>query len=292
MAKHKTSNGNGHSPKSRKRISPLRDFHPWRYADKLTKCDLFWLSAVAFPIPAGQRDWLMLFVDRLAELLDKKLALRAELFWQARVIQSLLGDATMKNNMQLPPVLGLLRAPGGQERGTQADSNNSSREYGYWFVDKGERRTRELFLGLGGMMMLFMKPDPAATAPKLPLSPKFRVHPMFKQLFEQIDVDRLHSQAYALLDGFQQRSKELFGAGLQDDPGFKGSRFVMPLLRTADFFEQPEEQFEKWFSLFDVYVSESPSDQGILMASRLDLKEDLAGLLDGMKEEGLEYPER
>jgi len=43
------------------------------------------------------------------------------------------------------------------------------------------------------------------------------------------------------------------------------------LLRTADFFEQSDEEVDKWFSLFDIYIGESPYDQGILL-TRLRLR--------------------
>lgn len=242
-------------------------------------------------MPAGQRDWLLLFIDRLAELLDKQFTFRVEMFWQTKAIQSLLGDATKRNAIQFPPMTGLFRAPDGQQRQAQPDQAESSKEYGFWFVDKGERKMRDLFFGYGGMTMLFMKPDPAAMAPKLPLSPKYREHPMFKPLFQQFDIDRLHSQAYALLDGFQERSKQLFGVGLENDAEYRGLRFVLPLLRATDFFEQSYDKVEKWFSLFDVYIGESPDDHGILLASKIDLKDKLFALLDKMTQDGLEYPD-
>jgi hypothetical protein len=93
------------------------------------------------------------------------------------------------------------------------------------------------------------------------------------------------------MDGFQEKSKSLLGVGLQDDPQFKGLRFVLPLLKASDFFSESEQEVEKWFQLFDVYVNESPPDKGILLASKLDLEDSLIDLLKTLKEEGLEYPE-
>jgi hypothetical protein len=62
------------------------------------------------------------------------------------------------------------------------------------------------------------------------------------------------------------------------------------MLRSEDFFKQPEDECKKWFELFDVYINESPADRGILLASKNDLDEDLIPLLKAMADEKLEYP--
>ena len=95
----------------------------------------------------------------------------------------------------------------------------------------------------------------------------------------------------ALRDSFQDKSKALFGQGLEDDPQFAGLRFVIPLLESKDFFGQPPEEVGKWLDLFEVYVNESPADGGILMAVKEDREESLIALLEEMRAQNLEYSE-
>ena len=62
------------------------------------------------------------------------------------------------------------------------------------------------------------------------------------------------------------------------------------MLSSEDFFSASPEAIEAWFTLFQVYWRESPEDRGILLASKLDLEQDLEELLQAMRDEGLEYP--
>src|SRR5262249_45321750 len=145
--------------------------------------------------------------------------------------------------------------------------------------------------GHGGMTIVYFEPDPRTQAPKLFFSDKVRAHPMLQPLFQQFDLDRMQDRNYALLDGFLAKSKNLFGVGLEEDAQFKGLLFVIPRLRTRDFFDQPRES-EKCLELFSIYVNESPEDMGILVASTTDLDDHFIDLVKKMRSEGLEYPER
>ncbi len=51
------------------------------------------------------------------------------------------------------------------------------------------------------------------------------------------------------------------------------------------------EDLDQWFSLFDFYLGESQKDQGILLASKSDIENDLIALLERLRSEGLEYPQ-
>lgn len=95
----------------------------------------------------------------------------------------------------------------------------------------------------------------------------------------------------ALTDGFLARSKEIFGIGLEAEPQFPGLPFIIPLLSAANFFNYPHEEVHRWFELFDVYINESPTDQGVLMAVKDDFDSPLVELLQQMRQNGLEYPE-
>jgi hypothetical protein len=159
-------------------------------------------------------------------------------------------------------------------------------------MNKWDRQKRERLFGHGGMTAIFLAQDSKTEAPELPVSPKMRADPAFQEFFKQFDLDRIHKQTYALQDGFQARSKELFAAEIGNNPVVKGSRFILPLLSTADFLSRREEEVKNWFRLFDVYLRESPTDKGILLASKIDFEVELVALLNKMRDDGLIYPER
>jgi hypothetical protein len=161
-------------------------------------------------------------------------------------------------------------------------------DYCYWFLSKLERRQREEFLGYGGLSLISMKPDPKTVPPKLPFTETFKKK---HKVFQTFDVDALLSRTCSLVDEFQAKSKELFAADLKEDPRYSGLLFVMPILSSADFFQRPAEECDNWFKLWDIYVRESPEDKGIILATRLDIEEQIIELLREMKDKGQKYSE-
>jgi hypothetical protein len=292
----------------RNRLSPIkqkRELLPWRRADQLKRCFLYWLPVQAFPVPESQRRWTMVFLDRLSELLQKEKGLRSEQFLK---FKSLLPDDALKKQFmatarEFHPLMGLSRVPGSKvscpppptdgdlreiaEGRKKFDFNKHVGDYSYWFVDKAAQKQRELFFGRGAMTIIFLPPDPKTQAPPLPLSPAVRKNPVF----QQFDVDRIHQQSFSMLDGFQEKSRQMFGEGLEHEPEFAGYRFILPLLAAQDFFGRPEEEVSQWFDLFGAYWNESPADKGMILALKEDFEESLIELLEQMKDEGLVYPE-
>jgi len=259
------------------------------------------MPVASVPVPQSQKQWLLIFLEGLSSVLKHQFGLRSELFLQFKILYPNLMEEFMRSGTQFSPVPGLGRRPGSdfprlpsidevskEVQSGKIDVLKHLPDLSYWFVDKAEKEQRELFFGEGGMSILFLKPDPKTKAPEIPFSPTLRKQP----LFGRIDVDRVHARTFALMDDFQERSKELLGTGLEDNPQFKGLRFILPLLTTRDFFSEPAEEVKKWFELFDVYVTESQADKGIILASKVDLEDHLIQLLKGMREKGLEYQER
>ena len=185
----------------------------------------------------------------------------------------------------LPPIMTEVEMRPVIEGKKKFDFKASIGDYCFWFLGKSEAKQREMFLGHGGMVTLYLKPDSKALPPKLPFSSVQRTHP----IFQQVDVDGLLASLYALMDTFPKKSKEVFGTTVKEDPQFRGLVFILPLLSTASFFERPAAEVEAWFDLFDIYINESPRDKGIILASRLNLQEELGALCQSMKDDGFVY---
>jgi hypothetical protein len=224
-----------------------------------------------------------------------------EVFLQVKTALA-VRDAFLRAAPNFSPIMGLRRKTGdplprlptmedayqianGKKR---IDPGEFTPDYCYWFASKAEKSQRELFFGHGGTTLILLKPDPGTRPLELPVTPAFRKK---NKLFQAFDVEKILARAYSLGDTFLAKSKDLFGGGLSDEPQYPGLLFILPLLATTDFFDQPIEECDKWFRLFDVYVNESPADRGVLMASGVDFEEPLIGLLKQMREEGLKYDE-
>jgi hypothetical protein len=268
----------------------------------LTDCFLYWLPVKSFPAPAAQKQWLLVFLERFSEGIVKKLGLRSEVFLQMKTLYPHLMDPFTLYCQDAVPLVGLIRRPGAPmpkapspeelqdiiDGKKKYDFNEYMPDLAYWFVKKALQQQLQLFLGHGGMSIVSLPPDPQTVPPKLMISKKMRQHPVFQAL----DVDALHEQTFAMTDGFQEKSKQLFGAGLETHPTYKGLRFILPLLETKDFFQQPKQERAKWFEIFQIYFAESPADKGMLLALQSDVEEALIELLKQMRDEDLHYPER
>jgi hypothetical protein len=289
------------SPKTT-RLTPIdrnKELAPLRRAYDLDRCLLYWIPVEGFPIPSQQRQWLMEFFDLLFAVLTKQMGLRLEVFLQYKSIMD-LQRAFQETAMEFAPILGLSRRPGTilapsptmedlapvLQGKKDFDLKEWTPDYCYWFHHKLEKRQRDVFLGSGGLTIISLKPDPKTAPPQLPFSETFRKK---HRIFQMIDVDAFVASACSLMDEFHPKSKELFASDLKQDPRYVGIPFVIPILSAADFFERPAEECEGWFKLFDVYISESPIDKGLLLASKLDLEEQLIVLLREMKEKGHKY---
>lgn len=292
------------------------DYHsellPWRRADGLERCFLYWLPVDTLPMPAGQREWLMQFLDRWVSLMKDRFGLRPELFLQYKSVHPHLMKPLLNTMMDFVPIMGLGRRPGAplpempsvneiqattkkmfdalrqQQPLPLPDANKHLPDYAYWFVTKSEKQQRELFFGYGGMTITFLKPDPKTAPRPLPISANLRKR---LPMLQVVDIDQLMTRVASLADGFLAKSKGLFSAGLENEPQTKGIPFILPLMEADDFFSQPPEVVEQCFDLFDVYFRESPADKGVLLAFAAELEPSLLALLEEMREQNLIYPE-
>src|SRR5438552_3343653 len=100
----------------RSRLTPTnrsKDLYPWQRAEELTRCFLYWLPVSGFPMQAAQRDWLMQLLDRWTDLMKLQFGLRAEVFLQYKTIHPNLMNPLLNNMLELIPIMGLGRKPGG-----------------------------------------------------------------------------------------------------------------------------------------------------------------------------------
>ena len=310
---------------------------PWRWAESMRSCSLFWLPANLGSIPRGQREWLLEFFTRLSAHLSELSGLQAEHFMQMQVIDEneQLRKAFLNAVMKESPMLGRCWLPRGkqpipasdQEVELLASKKKEFRPYDYapqqawWFLNRDDDALRERYLGYGGLTAFFLKPDTeeniAATPPPETqiVIPKFlrshpglkilledfnpqkphqipgfvRNHPAMKQVFSVFDVDKMHEKNKALMSPFRDQTKEIFGVGISRDLEYEGILFVVPKLASQDFFAQSDQQIRRWFEVFDVYINESPEDEGIIMAGKDNLAPLIASVVNEMRGKGYRY---
>jgi hypothetical protein len=295
------------------RLTPIdrdRDLLPWRPAKDLKRCSLYWIPVKSFPIGEHQRNWIVEFLNRFGAHMAETASLRCEQFLSFKILgdHKDLTHKLHKTILRYSPLLGLSRRPGEdikslpdteelqKDREAYASGKKKlptiseiSPDYCYWFILKYPEEQRENFLGYGGLTNLFMKPDPNTVPPEEAMLPDV----FFDEIAPRVDKEQYEAMVagtFALGDEFLPKSKELFGKGLEEEPQYPGLFFIVPLLRSRDFFQESDEVVEQWFDLFEVYVNESPEDRGVLLAAKEDLDEVMIEILRQMREEGLSYP--
>jgi hypothetical protein len=310
---------------------------PWRWAESMQSCSLFWIPVNLGSIPRSQREWLLEFFARLSAHLAEANGLQAEHFMQMQVIDGdkQLRETFMNSMMKESPLLGrcwLPREkqpvlPSEEDRELMARKKKEYRPFDYvqqqawWFLSRNAEGLLEHYLGHGGLTAFFHKPDAEELMPPLPvldqpiIIPKFlrnhphlkvilegfdphqpdrvpgfvRNHPMMKQLYRVLEPDKMQEKSKAMMSPFREQTKEIFGAGLPRNLEYEGILFVLPRLASQDFFAQTDQQIRRWFEVFDVYVTESPEDRGIVMAGKDDLTSVVASIVEKMRSKGYRY---
>lgn len=255
-----------------------------------------------FPLGFEQRSWILTFLERFLNRLEREEGLRSELFLAYKDLPHVLIQTFLDYRRKHSILLGLGRHPGeniapffseDELRAVQRGESTANvadwvPEYQYWFVAKDRAGQFERFFGFGRMTLLMLPPDPATKAPPLPFTPALRAaHPAL----HRSDIDAQQNAIYALNDAFLAQSKEIFGKGLEEDSRYPGISFVLPMLHSGNFFDTAPESLAVWFSLFDLYVAESPADKGVLLAFAKPYADHMLDVLDDMRAEGLTYKE-
>ncbi len=289
------------------RLQPLKSdpaIRPFSRAQQLVDISLYWIPVRAYPVPSLQRKWLLDFLVRLKHHLAKTAGLRVENFLQLKYLQRGLHDKFNKTMMEYHPTTGLGIAPGaslpetptstevkelveGGTPGQDLNLDHLTADYCCWFVKKQDELQRADFFGVGGMVLVFLEPDPATQPPKFELPRFLQTHPAFKDQ----NVDEPLRLAFSLKDGFLAKTKQVFGSHLKEEAIYASLPFILPLLKSEDFFRTTPQEREKWFDVFSGYCIESVRDTGVLLA----LKEPgfdrrLGEILEEMRDQGMEYP--
>lgn len=315
-----------------------KELLPWRWAESMRSCSLFWIPVNLRSTPRGQREWLLEFFRRFSERLFEIGALEAEHFMQMQVVDEdeHLRKAFLNAVMKESPMLGrcwLPRAkqptpPSDQEVKLLAGKKKEFKPYDYapqqawWFLSKDAEALRERYLGYGGLTFFFVKPGSRGERSNAPpaanteiIIPKFlsnlpglkvllddfdpqqphripgfvRNHAAMKQVLSVFDVGKMQEKSTALVSPLRDKTKEVFGVGIPRDLEYEGILFIVPKLASQDFFAQTDQKIRQWFEVFDVYVNESPEDEGIIVACKDDLTSLIASIVDGMLSDGFRY---
>src|ERR1700761_8997724 len=95
----------------RHRLSMV-DYSPWTRAYALEDCFLFWLPVSQFPITQSEKSWLLNFLARLTDRLQKENDLRCETFLQYKSVDDNCMADFIKYRQRARTLIGMGRHPG------------------------------------------------------------------------------------------------------------------------------------------------------------------------------------
>jgi hypothetical protein len=282
----------------RRRLEPTR-IYPFHRSNRVQTLSVYWIGGFSFPMPFRVQQWFIAFLDLLKAALAER-GLRQENFLRFRIVIRQQTERFIETSRDYEPLAGYAIAPDGKPKKppTKEDIENAVKnggfrmedwvdDYTYWFSKKQDERQRRDFFGIGGMILLWLKPDPDTKPPKIDIPPPAQAY-----LDEHgHDLGAVLDGLYALQDGFLAKSKEVFGQALVDHPSYRGIPFVLPLLQARHFMEASPETLTTWFRVFDGYLIESREDGGVLLAiADVNFDATLYSILEKLRNEGIEWP--
>lgn len=276
---------------------------PFARATSVTAASVYWMPVNQFPIPFRQREWILSLITRLSAHFEQAKLLE-ETFLGLKYTRQELNRRFTQTLLEYNPITGLLLAPGEGLPATPSsldikklvDNPDSNAEinvqhlvpdYTAWFLAKKAAAQRQDFLGVGGMMMLWVPPDPKGPPEKLRLSKAAQTHPAFIGH----DLDAQFMKLHSMQAPWLKQSKEVFGKTLKEEAIYQGIPFILPKLNAAAFTSATEEQLTEWFGIFHACCIESEKDGGLLLAiAEPDFDETLQQILQAMLDEDMRYP--
>ncbi len=287
------------------RVEPLQDksLSPFVRATAVEDASIYWLPVSHFPMLLTEREWLLEFQRRLALRLRTAPGLREECFLQFKSLYPDLLERFTGTTADSVLMTGFSLTPGNpstplpdmdsirkqveeaQRSGNAIDVNRWIPDYLHWFLLKKADAQRRDFFGFGGMVTLYLPPDPKTAPPIFEMPRIIKTHPGYSDTM-QAEI----AAAYCLRDAFLARSKQVFGTPFESDPDYKGMLFVLPLLTGASLVQATSEERAAWFEVFEGYLIESKLDHGVLLMLKDPAFDDvLWELLEEMRNDDLHY---
>lgn len=98
------------------------------------------------------------------------------------------------------------------------------------------------------------------------------------------------NKALMLRHKFLGTLKKVFGRGWEERVEYRGLLFVLPRLRSKDFFNIGQDALEGLFEASPLYFAESPEDRGVLLAAQDSLDETIAALVAALEQQNIHFP--
>lgn len=270
---------------------------PWVRAETLSWPDLFWAPVSAFPVRAMEKQWETAFLGALFARLSQQ-GLSPCCFLEAGCIQGPLEAAFLSDAPALTPLPGYCRElwdpPPGPPPPEEIDAIRQgrrpyshglfSRGLAFWMDPPDLRSFCERYCGHGGLVILFT----AAAAQQDPLAafpPAIFENPFLAQLAPGRDLRREFRQAKRMQDPRMAAIRKAFARGWERLPQYEGAIFLIPKLKSLDFFSHERDIFETLFEVAPVCFFESPRDGGFLLASATPFSAVLAETMKDVRAE-------
>jgi hypothetical protein len=264
---------------------------PWVRAESLPWPDLFWAPVSGFPVREMERQWLGAFLTTLCLHLSGQ-GLSPCCFLETACIQGPLEEAFLADAPALTPLPGYCRRlwedPPGPPPPEEIDAIRQGRRpyshelfcrgMAFWMDPDDFPSFCRRYGGRGGLVILFAVPaaqaDPVAAFPGAIFE-----NPLLAQLAPGRDLRREFQQAMRLRDPRMALIKKAFAAGWEKLPHYEKAIFVIPRLKSLDFFSNSPEVFGPLFQAAPVCFYESPPDGGVLLASSAPFSAALAEIM-------------
>lgn len=289
------------------RLEAVREvsLYPWTKSYEQTGCHLYWTP---FSMPKNsprQREWVIAFAERLEAELAKLSKAEPAFFLQLKVINDYLSQPFYTRIREISPIMGLSRRPGaplpaapdqkyieGLQTGKiKYDHQALQPDYCYHFLFQDMKLCMSQFFGVGGSSTFFFPADERTRPMPPPVPLAIKNDPSFAPLLAFARVDDMMGALHRMTSPVFPRSRLTFGRGLEDNLHARGVTFIMPLLSVEAFQQATSADLQEWFELFDAVLVESPTDKGLLLASKFDLDTVLNHISSELKyEQQLEYP--
>lgn len=146
----------------------------------------------------------------------------------------------------------------------------------------------------------FMRKDPRMVAlvegidPQKPLDrPAFiRNHPGMAHFNATFGSQKADAQKMMKKVMFGRKMKEIFGDSLKNEHTYENIPFALPRFSSAEILGATADDRALWLQLFDVYIRESPEDEGILLLAKRELLPGIVETVASLRKDGYAYWER